>query len=79
MNNKDNKNNKDKKNNFARFLSIALGYTYTLTAPVVLMVIIYYLLVKFNILDRNDVLLIVMILVGLISGYWSLFKEINKK
>ncbi|WP_067140869.1 AtpZ/AtpI family protein [Oceanivirga salmonicida] len=64
---------------FAKYFSLATGFIYTITAPMILMLLLYLFISKYILLRKSDILLIVMLFLGLISGYWSLFKEINNK
>lgn len=70
--------NEDKKLNLGKYIAISTGFIYTLSAPVILLLVIYYLLEKYVLLRRAPMLLIFFIIIGLITGYWSLFKEIRK-
>lgn len=70
-----------KKDNFAKQLSYATGFIYTLISPVVLLLIIYYVLTRYCFHKKMPILLIVLIILGIVTGYWALFKEFdnNKK
>lgn len=62
---------------FTKYFTTATGFIYTLTAPCILLVTIYYILVKYYFFKSKPVLLIVLIVLGILTGYWSLFKEIG--
>lgn len=70
---------KIKKENFTKYLAHATGFIYTLISPSILLLIIYYILVKYYFHEKKPVLLITLIILGIITGYWSLFKEFNNK
>ena len=62
---------------FTKYFTTATGFIYTLTAPCILLVTIYYILVKYYFFKSKPVLLIILIVLGILTGYWSLFKEIG--
>lgn len=70
------RNNND---SFIRFLTISSDFTYTLVAPIILMVGLYYFFSKYVFHAENKLILIIMILLGLVSGYVSLYKRIKEK
>lgn len=78
----DEDNDKKKKiesEKFTKYLAHATGFIYTLTAPIILLLMIYYILTKYYFHIKKPVLLISLIILGIITGYWSLFKEFNNK
>lgn len=71
------KKKKIKPEKITRYLAHAMGFIYTLTAPTILLLMIYYVLTKYYFHNKKPVLLISLIVLGIITGYWSLFKEFN--
>lgn len=71
------KKKKIKPEKITRYLAHATGFIYTLTAPTILLLMIYYVLTKYYFHNKKPVLLISLIVLGIITGYWSLFKEFN--
>ncbi len=70
---------KKKDKTFAKYFVIATNYIYTLTAPIILMLAIYHVITKYVIHRSSKTLLVTMLLLGIIAGYWTLFKEIKGK
>lgn len=66
-----------KNKDFSKYMSFATSYIYTILSPVILLLGIYLLLEKKYSFNRNNKLIIILIFLGLISGYWLLYKEIN--
>lgn len=68
-----------KNDDFLKFLVLSSNYTFTLISPVILMIGIYYFFSKYVFLKENNLVLVIMILLGIVSGYVSLYKEIKEK
>ncbi len=68
---------RDKK--FAKYFAIATNYVYTLTAPIILMLAIYHVITKYVMHRESKMLLVIMLILGIISGYWTLFQELKKR
>lgn len=66
-----------KKKSFSKYFITATNFTYILISPLILLLIIYYFLTKYVLYRHSNILLIIFIILGIISGYWSLFKEIK--
>lgn len=69
----------NKKDSLARHLAFASGMIYTILSPVIIMYIAYLLLKKYVLLKDNMLILIIFIFLGILSGYWALFKQIWRK
>ena len=50
---------------------------YTLSVPVLLMLGFYMLLKKFLFKTDQPIVLVIFLVIGAVSGYWSLIKQIN--
>ncbi|WP_068268505.1 AtpZ/AtpI family protein [Caviibacter abscessus] len=61
----------------SKYLVAATNFTYILISPLILLLILYYFLTKYVLYKSSVILLILFIILGIISGYWSLFKEIR--
>ena len=68
-----------KDNSFKKNLALATNYIYLLVSPLILLISLYYLLVKYVFNKQINTLLIVLIFLGLFTGYWSIFKHIRSK
>lgn len=75
----ENKNEKKhKENKLHKYISFATGFAYTILAPVILLLGIYFILERIFRFQRNELVIIFLVLLGLVTGYWTLFKDINK-
>ena len=78
---KESDNLKEKKlkkdNSFKKNLTLATNYIYLLISPLILLLSIYYILVKYVFNRQMNTLLIFLIFLGLFTGYWSIFKQIR--
>ena len=69
---------KRKRNNILmKYFSIATNMIYTLSMPILLMLGVYLLLEKYVFKHQQPIVLIIFLIIGAFSGYWSLIKEIN--
>ena len=66
-----------KDNSFKKNLALATNYIYLLISPLILLLSIYYILVKYVFNRQINTLLIFLIFLGLFTGYWSIFKQIR--
>lgn len=66
-----------KDNSFNKNLALATNYIYLLISPLILLISLYYILVKYVFNRHMNTLLIVLIFLGLFTGYWSIFKQIR--
>lgn len=69
---------KKKKANLAKYITFATGFAYTITAPVLLLLGIYFSLQKLYNFQTNEITIIILIFLGIITGYWNLYKDIKK-
>lgn len=65
------------KTKLARYISTATGFIFTLSSPCILLLCIYYILRKYCFHKSRPGILIFLIVLGIFTGYWSLFKEIG--
>lgn len=73
-----NKKADNKGNKLHKYLSFATGFAYTILSPVILLLGIYFVLEKFIGFKRSELTIIILIFLGILAGYWTLFKDINK-
>ena len=74
----DNKQAKNKRNNkIMKYFALATNMVYILALPILIMLGFYMLLKKYLFKTDQPIVLIVFLILGAISGYWSLIKQIN--
>lgn len=82
LENKYKKREKEKKDKerfkFLRYLSIGTGFVFSILSPVILMVVLYVLLENYVFHQRRPIVFTVFVILGFISGYWALYKEIKE-
>lgn len=66
-----------KKKTFSKYLATATNFTYILISPLVLLLLVYYFVSEYVIHKHSNILLIILIILGIVTGYWTLFKEIR--
>ena len=71
-------NFKKKDSKLHKYLSFATGFAYTIISPVLLLLGIYFALQRVIGIKSNDLVIILLIFLGIVTGYWTLFKDINK-
>ena len=71
-------NFKKKDSKLHKYLSFATGFAYTIISPVLLLLGIYFALQRVIGFRSNDLVIILLIFLGIVTGYWTLFKDINK-
>ena len=71
-------NFKKKDSKLHKYLSFATGFEYTIISPVLLLLGIYFALQRVIGFKSNDLVIILLIFLGIVTGYWTLFKDINK-
>ncbi len=71
-------NFKKKDSKLHKYLSFATGFAYTIISPVLLLLGIYFALQRVIGFKSNDLVIILLIFLGIVTGYWTLFKDINK-
>ena len=75
--NKD-KEIKNKRNNkIMKYFALATNMVYILALPILIMLGFYLLLKKYLFKTDQPLVLIVFLIIGAISGYWSLIKQVN--
>lgn len=60
-----------------KYISFATGFVYTILAPILFLLAIYFTLEKYIGFKRSEVTIIALIFIGLLTGYWMLFKDIK--
>ena len=71
-------NFKKKDSKLHKYLSFATGFAYTIISPVLLLLGIYFALQRVIGFKSNDLVIILLIFLGIVTGYWTLFKDIDK-
>lgn len=72
------RNSYTKKNKLHKYLSFATGFAYTILSPVILLLGIYFVLERMIGFKRSELTIIILIFLGILAGYWTLFKDIKK-
>ncbi len=69
---------KHKKNNILmKYFLIATNMIYILAGPIILMLGAYLLLEKFVFKKQQPIVLIIFLILGAFTGYWSLIKQVR--
>ncbi|WP_369716881.1 AtpZ/AtpI family protein [Leptotrichia alba] len=69
---------KNKRNNkIMKYFALATNMVYILALPILIMLGFYLLLKKYLFKTDQPLVLIIFLLIGAISGYWSLIKQVN--
>ena len=69
---------KHKKNNILmKYFLIATNMIYILAGPIILMLGVYLLLEKFVFKKQQPIVLIIFLILGAFTGYWSLIKQVR--
>ena len=69
---------KNKRNNkLMKYFALATNMVYILALPILIMLGFYLLLKKYLFKTDQPLVLIVFLIIGAISGYWSLIKQVN--
>ena len=71
------KKNRKRNNKLIKYFALATNMVYTLSVPVLLMLGFYMLLKKFLFKTDQPIVLVIFLVIGAVSGYWSLIKQIN--
>ena len=74
-NEKELKNSKNSK--LMKYFALATNMVYILALPILIMLGFYLLLKKYLFKTDQPLVLIVFLIIGAISGYWSLIKQVN--
>lgn len=75
--NENKKKNRKRNNKLIKYFALATNMVYTLSVPVLLMLGFYMLLKKFLFKTDQPIVLVIFLVIGAVSGYWSLIKQIN--
>lgn len=75
--NENEKKNRKRNNKLIKYFALATNMVYILSVPVLLMLGFYMLLKKFLFKTDQPVVLVIFLVIGAVSGYWSLIKQIN--
>ena len=69
---------KHKKNNILmKYFLVATNMIYILAGPILLMLGAYLLLQKFVFKKQQPIVLIIFLIIGAFTGYWSLIKQVR--
>ena len=68
-----------KNNKLMKYFALATNMVYILALPILLMLGFYLLLKKYLFKTDQPLVLIIFLIIGAISGYWSLIKQLNNK
>ena len=69
---------KHKKNNILmKYFLVATNMIYILAGPILLMLGAYLLLEKFVFKKQQPIVLIIFLIIGAFTGYWSLIKQVR--
>ena len=75
--NKD-KEIKNKRNNkIMKYFALATNMVYILSMPILIMLGFYMLLKKYLFKTDQPIILVIFLILGAVSGYWSLIKQVN--
>ena len=66
-----------KNNKLMKYFALATNMVYILALPILLMLGFYLLLKKYLFKTDQPLVLIVFLIIGAVSGYWSLIKQVN--
>ena len=66
-----------KNNKLMKYFALATNMVYILALPILLMLGFYLLLKKYLFKTDQPLVLIIFLIIGAISGYWSLIKKVN--
>ena len=64
-------------NKLMKYFALATNMVYILSLPILLMLGFYLLLKKYFFKTDQPLVLIIFLIIGAISGYWSLIKQVN--
>ena len=72
---KEIKNNRNSK--IMKYFALATNMVYILALPILIMLGFYMLLKRYLFKTDQPLVLIVFLIIGAVSGYWSLIKQVN--
>ncbi len=69
---------KNRRNNkIMKYFALATNMVYILALPILIMLGFYMLLKKYLFKTDQPIVLIIFLIIGAVSGYWSLIKQVN--
>jgi len=69
---------KNRRNNkLMKYFALATNMVYILALPILIMLGFYLLLKKYLFKTDQPLVLIIFLIIGAVSGYWSLIKQVN--
>ena len=69
---------KNRRNNkIMKYFALATNMVYILSLPILLMLGLYMLLKKYLFKEDQPLVLVIFLVIGAVSGYWSLVKQVN--
>jgi hypothetical protein len=69
---------KNKRNNkLMKYFALATNMVYILALPILIMLGFYLLLKRYLFKTDQPLVLIIFLIIGAVSGYWSLIKQVN--
>ena len=69
---------KNRKNNkIMKYFALATNMVYILALPILIMLGFYLLLKRYLFKTDQPIVLIIFLIIGAVSGYWSLIKQVN--
>jgi hypothetical protein len=69
---------KNRRNNkIMKYFALATNMVYILSLPILLMLGLYMLLKKYLFKADQPLVLVIFLVIGAVSGYWSLIKQVN--
>ncbi|WP_369713438.1 AtpZ/AtpI family protein [Leptotrichia sp. HSP-342] len=69
---------KNRRNNkIMKYFALATNMVYILSLPILLMLGLYMLLKKYLFKTDQPLVLVIFLVIGAVSGYWSLIKQVN--
>ena len=66
-----------KNNKLMKYFALATNMVYILSMPILIMLGFYMLLKKYLFITDQPIILVIFLILGAVSGYWSLIKQIN--
>ena len=64
-------------NKIMKYFALATNMVYILSLPILLMLGLYMLLKKYLFKADQPLVLVIFLVIGAVSGYWSLIKQVN--
>ena len=67
----------EEKSKLLKYFSLGLNMVYILCTPVILMALLYLFVIE-RFWGRRPVVFVILLVLGLVSGYYSFFKSLKK-